>query len=401
MKGRRKPQGWPDYMLAKKLSGGRTGYYWNPPSWARKGGCPMKAEALGADYGAAKQRCDVLLNPQFDAWRLRGEGPPQSTKAPHGSFDWMIGIYKAAPQYTSKPANTRKSYDAAARLVSEFVLKDGRKFGSLQLRSITPGAADKLFAKIKLREDGTERTRTAVLAMRVAQRAWGVAYRSQPTAVPFANPFAKMGLKHTPAQTRPVTHAELLKFVAGADAAGEPSIGTAAMIAFFWLQRQVDIVGRLAWTHYRPAGAPQTARIFHHKTGALIDMPLIDEHGDALWPELTARLDSATRHGTLIVTRDKPDKRKVHLPWQIDVFRHRVAEIREAAGIDSAVKFMGLRHGGNVEGANAGLTDAQLRALSGHKTTASLLRYAQETPTQRIEGAKKRRESRTKTGGRE
>jgi hypothetical protein len=57
---------------------------------------------------------------------------------------------------------------------------------------------------------------------------------------------------------------------------------------------------------------------------------------------------------------------------------------------------MGLRHGGNVEGAEAGLTDAQLRALSGHRTTAALLRYAQATEKQRVAGARKRREARTK-----
>jgi hypothetical protein len=75
--------------------------------------------------------------------------------------------------------------------------------------------------------------------------------------------------------------------------------------------------------------------------------------------------------------RDKPDRRrKVHPRWEPDYFRHRVAKIREAAGIGDHAKFMSLRHSGNIEGADAGLIDAQLRALSGHKTTAALLRYA-------------------------
>jgi hypothetical protein len=97
------------------------------------------------------------------------------------------------------------------------------------------------------------------------------------------------------------------------------------MIAFFWLQRQEDILTRLAWTSYRPADAPQVARIFHHKTGEAFDMPLLDEDGSDLWPDLVARLDAAPRHGTLIVTRDEPDRRrKVRLPWRADYFRHRV-----------------------------------------------------------------------------
>jgi len=197
--------------------------------------------------------------------------------------------------------------------------------------------------------------------------------------------------------TRPVTHIELVRFVKAADEAGEGSLGTAAMIAYHWLQRQEDILTRLTWGHYRPADAPHIARIYHHKTHELVELPLFDDDMTPLWPELMARLDATPRRGSLIVTRDKPDRhRKVHLPWQVDYFRHRVAEIRAVAGIDAAVKFMGLRHGGNTEGADAGLTDAQLRALSGHLTPSMVLTYARGTMKQRQTGARKRLAARTK-----
>jgi hypothetical protein len=265
------------------------------------------------------------------------------------------------------------------------------------LKSITADAADRLYDKLKLKWDGTERTRTAILAMRVCQRAWGLAKRAKPDQVPLANPFEKMGLSYSAKPTRPVSYDELSRFVAAADQADEGSLGTAAMIAFFWLQRQEDIVGRLTWSHYRPADAADKVRIFHHKTGELVDLPLYDEDGTPLWPDIMERLDTAHRVGTLIVTRDRLDRRrKVHMPWKLDHFRHRVAAIRAAAGIDEAAKFMGFRHGGNVEGADADLTDAQLRALSGHRTTAALLRYAQATDKQRQAGARKRLDARTK-----
>jgi hypothetical protein len=57
---------------------------------------------------------------------------------------------------------------------------------------------------------------------------------------------------------------------------------------------------------------------------------------------------------------------------------------------------MGLRHGGNTEGADADLTDAQLRTLSGHKTPAMTILYAKQTMKQRREGARKRLATRTK-----
>ena len=86
------------------------------------------------------------------------------------------------------------------------------------------------------------------------------------------------------------------------------------------------------------------------------------------------------------------------LPWREDYFRHSIAKIRQGAGLDRSIKFMGIRHGGNVEGANAGLTEAQLRSLSGHKNAVTMIRYAQETPDQQREGARKRLNLRTKKG---
>lgn len=394
---RRKPQGWPKLMVARRLKGGQTAYYWSPPTWAKKVGCPVQFEALGIDYGTAKARCDDVLNPQFDAWRRDGAIAPPTTRHGFGTFDWMVTLYKSSPKYAGLPPKTRKSYDASLGLVANFELKDGRRFGVLSLSSIQPGFVDRLHDRLKRKSDGSERVRTANLAMSIAKRAWNVARRDKAEVVPANNPFAKMDLPYRAKPTRPVTHDELKRFVAAADADGEPSIGTAAMIAYFWLQRQEDILKRLAWTHYRPANARHLVRVFHHKTGELVELPLFDGDGTELWPELMARLDAMPRRGSLIVTRNQPDRRrKVHLPWEVDYFRHRVAAVREAAGIDQDVKFMGLRHGGNVEGAEADLTDAQLRALSGHLTTAALLRYAQATPKQRQAGARKRLEARTK-----
>jgi hypothetical protein len=68
---RRKPLGWPRYMVARRLKSSATAYYWAIPSWAKRNGCALEIEVLGTDYADAKKRCDELLNPQLDAWRKR------------------------------------------------------------------------------------------------------------------------------------------------------------------------------------------------------------------------------------------------------------------------------------------------------------------------------------------
>ena len=188
-------------MVAKRLKSGRIAYYWDAPTWAKKKGCTLKSEALGGDYARAKQRCDEVLNPQFDAW-LAGYSPEVriSDRPLIGTFDWLISVYKTLPKYTRRPEKTRKSYDNALRLISEHKLKDGRLFGNVSIASIKPATADVLFDKLRLVEepildkdgksvvgdDGKpamrlrERTRTALLAMVCCRTAWNWARRANP-----------------------------------------------------------------------------------------------------------------------------------------------------------------------------------------------------------------------------
>ena len=132
---RRKPLGWPSYLAEKHLSGGRVGYYWQPPTWARKLGCPIKAEALGSDYAEAKRRCDEILNAQFHAW-LRHDEIGDLLRPLPGTFLWLIATFKASPKYLKLSSGTRADYDAVLSLVAAHKLKDRRSFGELTLKSI-------------------------------------------------------------------------------------------------------------------------------------------------------------------------------------------------------------------------------------------------------------------------
>src|SRR5262245_43744417 len=88
------------------------------------------------------------------------------------------------------------------------------------------------------------------------------------------------------------------------------------------------------------------------------------------------RLDNSVRKGTLICLRDKPDATGVHRPWPtraangaMSPFIRRVAEIRDAAGLQKKITFRSVRHGGFTAGGD--LSDADLNAV-GAKTDATL-----------------------------
>jgi hypothetical protein len=56
----------PRYCRRKPLKNGRWAYFFEPPTWARKQGCLLEAEALGQNYDAAVARAESVLLPAFD-----------------------------------------------------------------------------------------------------------------------------------------------------------------------------------------------------------------------------------------------------------------------------------------------------------------------------------------------
>src|SRR6516162_7534613 len=307
---KRKPPGWPKYMEAKTLAGGIR-YFWNAPTWARKRDCPIKSEALGTDYAAAKARCDDYLNPLFKSW-LTGGNSDAKRQAPVGVLDWLVADYKSAKKYTKRPPRTRSSYDRALEDVAGFKLTNGYRFGLLNVNSIKAATVDKLYEKLKTGSDGKPRHRSALLAMTVCKIAWNVAHRNHPTIVPATNPFKGIDVEYHPKQSRAATLTELMQFVQAADEDGSRSLGTAAMIAFYWLVREEDILGRMAWSDFRPAEYPNDVLAWHHKNRKTekVALPLFDADGTELFPEMVLRLESAPRNGTLMVMRDRLDPRK-------------------------------------------------------------------------------------------
>lgn len=80
-------------------------------------------------------------------------------------------------------------------------------------------------------------------------------------------------------------------------------------------------------------------------------------------------------------------------PWRedINVFRRKFRIIADAAGIPKTLTFMDLRRSGVTEMADAGATDNEMMAVSGHKTREMLGVYAKKTSIQAVHGLKKRR----------
>ena len=251
MKPRRSALPLPRYVQRKPLKNG-WGYFFNVPSWARRTGCLVKNEALGTEYAAAIRRAETVLLPAFDSWRTGGTSDATASVIGNpGTLDWVFAEYRADRRFTKLDDGTKRLHEGGFRLVGSYILKDGRRFGQARVGAITTAVTDELYGKLltvtETDADGKtverERRTTVNHAMKSCRRAWNVTARRNPGKLPIVNPFAAMGLASYNRATPTATLDELGAFRAKARDMKLPSLATAALIGWDWLQREEAIFG--------------------------------------------------------------------------------------------------------------------------------------------------------------
>lgn len=403
----------PDYTLRKPLRGG-WGYYFNVPTWARKAGCPIENEALGRDYDIAIRRVEDVLLPAFRSWRSAGATDDKiAVPAKTGTLDWVFAEYRGDRKYTRLSAKHRRNHEVGFKHVGDYQLKDGRRLGAVPLAGINTAVIDKVYEKLLIvlvKDDAgnlIERERRTSInhAMKSCRRAWNVTARRHPGKLPVVNPFASMSLISSDRETPTATYDDLVAFRTKAVELGLHSLATAALVAWDWLQRETDIFATFSIEHYRPKDRPNMVRIIDAKTGSESWVPLFDEDGTALYPELMTELDAIKRDriGGLMLRRDWgtmgpwPTWSKPDMPDFTHMSR-KTKQIIRAAGLRDELSFTSFRHGGLTETGDAELTDREILAQSRHTTAKVLPKYVKRTIRQIANGTKKRRASRTKSG---
>ena len=365
---------------------------------------------------AAVSRAETILLPAFDAWRTGGDAAAQASSSATiaiGALDWLFAEYRADRRFAKLDPKSKRNHEVGFKLVGGYVLKDGKRLGEKRLTAIDTALIDDLYEKLLILRttdaDGnvveSERRTTVNHAMKSCRRAWNVVARRHPGRLPLVNPFARMGLRSSNRETPTATYEELLAFRANAVELGLQSLATAALIGWEWLQRETDIFATFDVSHYRPKARPNMVRIIDDKTNQEGWIPLFDDAGVPVYPELMAELDAIKRDriGGLMLCRDWGERG----PWptwpkpdQPD-FTHmsrKVKQVIRAAGLRDELSFTSFRHGGFTEGGDAELTDREMLAQGRHTTVKVLPKYTRRTTRQIVNGAKKRRAARTKDG---
>jgi hypothetical protein len=109
---------------------------------------------------------------------------PGTLDWPLSKNEWVFAEYRADRRYTKVDARTKRNREVGFRMVGGYVLKDGRRLGTLKLAAIDTSLADELYGRLLVvkESDATcnmierERRTTVNHAMNSCRRAWNVAF---------------------------------------------------------------------------------------------------------------------------------------------------------------------------------------------------------------------------------
>jgi integrase len=335
---------------------GATRYYWMPSATLKRAG--WQPVTLGTDREQAITAAN-RINAQVAEWRKAGAVPKAAkTKAglkphtPRGTVGALIADYrtKRLPQLA---VSTRHTYSGCLDIIERWA-------GDAPVVSITRKRVQVFkeeLAKPKAK-GGPARLTRAASTMRVGRTLFQWAVDQDMAA---DNPFAKAGVHAPPPRDQIWPDHCIAAYVATADAAGVPSLGTAVMAAAFIGQREGDIL-KLNWSQWKDG----RIRLRQGKTGRWVEVRAV--------PELRARLDAAAAANkaravpqTAILLRESDGKPYPSHYFQVEFRRVKDMAIANGAADLADLQYRDLRRTCIVRLAEAGVDLAGIAAISGHQ----------------------------------
>lgn len=339
------------------------GFYFQATPKMRAAG--IHSEALGKTAGAAIDRAQ-RLNAEWDRIR-RGEEPPKTPPAARGTVARLIQDIRNDPEYRDKAPRTIEELDASLEIVNT-------RLGEYPIRAINPRRAKMFYAG--LRAEGS--IHYAAKHFKWFRYLMGYALRLQLIA---ANPTRAVRVKHPPARRQLWPESSVDAVIATARDMGYASIAVATMICYDTSLRPSDIRG-LCWRQFDG----ESLWVVQAKTGR--------PHRTPLYPETITALKIHRRAGGVIQHDESPIVRNLRgKPYTKDGLTHVFRDICRAAGIPDDLQFRDIRRTASSERADAGATELELSAGTGHspKTSAKIIETYNPPNYERAKSAQAKR----------
>jgi site-specific recombinase XerD len=246
-------------------------------------------------------------------------------------------------------------------------------FGETFHQNITAETAELLHAQMC--KDVSEHR--AVHVCKVLRRVWFVGFRLGRTR---SNPFSKMGLVTLPSRDVRWKEEHIDAFVKKADEMNVSSIGTLALLCYHLCQRVGDM-RQLTWNNYENGTftfVQEKSRTVKKPKGNLM---ILDTN-----EFIDTRLHNLKRgNGSDFIIINERTGRP-YTKWAYKA----VAEVRKAAGLPEELKISDLRRTGATEAGEAGCTEDEIMALTGHTSRDVVNVYVKKTSIMATNASNKR-----------
>lgn len=348
-------------------------------AWAAN---PSKAvkEALLVKYKRCKSKHEAISMclDWENRYRDYKRGIDRKIYISENSVAGLVAAYKATSNWKRLSANSKATYTQLIGSVLNITIGTSNvSFGDTLHHNIAIKQAEALHEQ--LCRDVSEHRANHVC--KVLRRVWFVGFR---TGLTRSNPFSKMGLASLPPREVRWEKKHIDIFVKQADKMGLWSIGTLALMCYDLCQRIGDM-RQMRWGNYNIHGdyffdfVQEKSRTVRKPQGNLVSVPVMNE-------QLKERLDSLPRGGKddFIILFERTGR--PYTKWA----NKTVSEVRKAAGLPSELWISDLRRTGATEAGEAGLTDTEIMALTGHTSREVVSVYVKTTRRTASTAARKR-----------
>jgi len=343
-------------------------YFWTPPVSLQKLGI-FKHKTLAPDYETAVEKARDW-NFRLEAYRVAVKGikPTLGTIKPM-SVGYLVREFAASPRFALYAPRTREDYLYMYRSVEAHLVDGTRMFGDINFKKVTRQLAYSIYEQNVIDHGHSSANKT--------MGAWQVAFRYGMLRFPgiIVNPFSELDKISSGPRRQRWADQQLVSFIKKANTLGYSSVGLCALICMELMQRPGDVLS-LRWSAY-----DESEKVWHirqSKRGTTVRVPETRRLSAAL---NAARSSLKVRHGREInekfVCATKTGKR-----WHRRNFTKAARRVARAAGLPDDLQIRDLRRTAATEGASAGATPAEMMAVGGWVSQASIRPYLVQTQEQ-------------------
>lgn len=344
------------YLETRQKADGTLFYAFNPSMAVKK--------ALDLKYKTFKVKSEATtycksVAAEFDLYRRKKD---KMVKIDPESIYGLINFYKNTKEWSKLAENSQIFYNLQFRTACQmWETKSKMTFGQTYAKNCDVTKADRLYTQIQ--EMYSDHRAASVV--KVLRKVFNVGYRHG--RVP-ANPFSNMGIADLPSRKIMWEPEQVFAMIDQADSMGYHSLGTIILLTYDLCARPGDM-RQLTWANYHEGNFGYV----QEKTKTVM--------GVAGSPRLVERLKEhhqydptdQNREGCIAICETTGQ------PYSKDLLVKYHARVRNLAGVPKHLQLRDLRRTGATEMAEAGCTEDELRAVTGHQSREILATYVRPT----------------------